>query len=248
MLIYCEKGEALISIDLHEYHIVQNTNIFLLPHSIVSINKLSDDFRVCYFKYSTEMLQAACFRLDPAFMHFISENPYYTPDEKSNIKPLQNLIKVSSVIYEDRENNFRDEIAQNLLEIFIWDTYDKVQRLFTKEQVKGRNRKEELFKKFISLLHQNSAHMRDVAWYASELCISTRYLANIVKEVTKDSSAKDIIDSFSILELKVALQTTNLSIKEIADKFNFPDQSFLGRYFKKHTGYTPSEYRQLKPG
>ena len=56
-------------------------------------------------------------------------------------------------------------------------------------------------------------------------------------------SAKEIIDEFLTLEIKVALQSTNLSLKEIADRYNFPDQSFFGRYFKKHTGMSPKEYR-----
>lgn len=246
VLMYCEKGEAHMTINLNEYHVVQKANIFLLPNSIISIDNCSDDFSVSYFKYSTEMMHIACFRLEPAFFHFINDNPFFITSEKDNIGPFYQLIKTASIIYLDRENRFRNDIAQNLLEIFIWDTYDKVQRYFTKEQLSGNSRKEELFKKFIDLLHNNAPLQRDVTWYADTLCISTRYLATIVKEITKVRSAKDIIDRFSVLELKVALQKTNLSIKEIADKYNFPDQSFLGRYFKKHTGYSPSEYRQLK--
>ena len=38
-------------------------------------------------------------------------------------------------------------------------------------------------------------------------------------------------------------QRCSLSLKEIADRYNFPDQSFFGRYFKKHTGMSPKEYR-----
>ena len=44
----------------------------------------------------------------------------------------------------------------------------------------------------------------------------------------------------------MALQSTGMSLKEIADKYHFPDQSFFGRYFKKHTGMSPKEYRAKK--
>ena len=54
---------------------------------------------------------------------------------------------------------------------------------------------------------------RDVAFYAEQLCISTRYLSAITKEVGQ-ISAKEIIDEFLTLEIKVALQSTNLSLKE----------------------------------
>ena len=61
-----------------------------------------------------------------------------------------------------------------------------------------------------------------------------------------EDSAKEIIDENLILELKMALQSTGMSLKEIADKYHFPDQSFFGRYFKKHTGMSPKEYRAKK--
>ena len=136
----------------------------------------------------------------------------------------------------------RCRAADALLQIFFLDTYDKVQRYFTKEQLEGGNRKGQLFKKFIHLVHTNCTMQRDVAFYAEQLCISTRYLSAITKEVGQ-ISAKEIIDEFLTLEIKVALQSTNLSLKEIADRYNFPDQSFFGRYFKKHTGMSPKEYR-----
>ncbi len=246
MLMFCESGEALITIDLKEYHIVQNTNIFIFPTTIISVDSASDDFKVDYFMYSLEMFQKACFRLEPAFVHFICDNPCYNHKDESNVKSLKRLIRASANVYLDKENRFRDEIAQNLLQIFFLDTYDKVQRHFTPEQINGSNRKEEIFKKFMELVNDNCAQQRDVAWYASALCISTRYLATVVRDISCDNTAKGFIDDYLVLELKVALQTTNLSIKEIADRFNFPDQSFLGRYFKKHTGLSPTEYRQQR--
>ena len=94
-------------------------------------------------------------------------------------------------------------------------------------------------------MHTHCALQRDVAFYARELCITTRYLSTITKEIGK-TTAKNLIDSFLILELKVALQSTDLSLKEIAEKYRFPDQSFFGRFFKKHTGMSPKAFRAKK--
>ena len=214
----------------------------LLPGSILSLRSASPDFQIHYFAYSGEMMKVACFRLDPAFIHFMKENSCYTHTRLETIRPILRMIEASAAIYADKENQFRESIAQNLLQIFFLDTYDKVQRYFTKEQLEGGNRKGQLFKKFIHLVHTNCTAQRDVAFYAEQLCISTRYLSAITKEVGQ-ISAKEIIDEFLTLEIKVALQSTNLSLKEIADRYNFPDQSFFGRYFKKHTGISPKEYR-----
>ncbi|MDE6987827.1 MAG: helix-turn-helix transcriptional regulator, partial [Bacteroides acidifaciens] len=64
----------------------------------------------------------------------------------------------------------------------------------------------------------------------------------ICRSVT-GNSAKKIIDEFAILEIKVLLQSTEMTIQEIADKLGFPDQSYLGRYFKRHEGISPKEYQ-----
>jgi len=241
-IMYCTKGEANITIDLQKHHIVPHTHVILLPDSILSLSSASENFTVHYLAFSGEMMKMACMRLEPAFMHFLKEISCYTHSKSESIKYIRGLIDASVVVYEDKENHFRESIAQNLLQIFFLNTYDKVKRLFTKEQVEGSTRKGQLFKKFIRLVHLHCSTQRDVAFYAEKLCISTRYLSAIAQKVGQ-TSAKEVIDEFLILEIKVTLQTTNLSLKEIAEHYRFPDQSFFGRYFKKHTGMSPKEYR-----
>ena len=245
VLMFCIEGEADFIIDLKKYHIVPNTNVMLLPKSIFTLTWASSDFRAHYFAYSEEMFKTACFRIDPPFIHFLKENSCYTHTKEEPLRSIMGLIEASNAIYLDYDNCYREAIAQNLLQIFFFDTYDKVQRLFTPEQIEGSNRREELFKKFINLVHTYCVTQRDVAFYAQQLCISTRYLSSITQQIAK-ISAKELIDDFLMLELKVALQSTDLSLKEIAEKYRFPDQSFFGRYFKKHTGMSPKEYRTKK--
>ena len=49
-----------------------------------------------------------------------------------------------------------------------------------------------------------------------------------------------------MLEIKMMLQSTDLSVQEIAYRLRFPYQSYLGRFFKKHAGESPTEYRNNK--
>ena len=124
----------------------------------------------------------------------------------------------------------------------MFDIYDKCYRYFGKHKIEGGTRQDEIFKSFVSLVHEHCASQREVSFYADKLCISTKYLTGICKAVTGDS-AKKIIDDFAILEIKVLLQSTELTVQEIADRLHFPDQSYLGRYFKRHEGMSPKEYQ-----
>lgn len=242
VLLFCHEGEADIAIDLTRYHICKNTNVILIPNSIFYVEKASVNLDLHYFCCCQDMFQNTCFRLPPVFIHFLKENPCYTHTDSEELSVITGLITASISIYRDRENCFRENIAQNLLQIFFFDTYDKVQRLFEPDQIEGNDRKDKLFKKFIHLIHTYCSSHHDVAFYAQQLCISTRYLSAITQQVD-GKAAKALIDQYLVLELKVALQSTELSLKEIADKFGFPDQSFFGRYFKKHTGVSPKEFR-----
>ena len=102
--------------------------------------------------------------------------------------------------------------------------------------------KEKLFYKFRNLLTKNFRKDRSVQFYADSLNISTRHLNSICQR-TSGQNAKEIIDHYTIIELQVALMYSHKSFQELVNEFSFPDQSYLNRYFKRHTGHSLSEFR-----
>ena len=240
-IYFCRKGWAHATIDLKDYEIVKNTQVVLLPGTIICINGCSSDFTASFFEFPKEMFMEACMRFEPIFFRFIKEQPCYVLPQE-NTGAINGLIRATTAIYNDRENRFRNQIAKNHLQSFMLDIYDKCYRYFGKHKIEGGTRQDEIFKSFVSLVHEHCASQREVSFYADKLCISTKYLTGICKAVTGDS-AKKIIDDFAILEIKVLLQSTELTVQEIADRLHFPDQSYLGRYFKRHEGMSPKEYQ-----
>lgn len=240
-IYFCRKGWAHATIDLKDYEIVENTQVVLLPGTIIRINGCSSDFTASFFGFPKEMFMEACMRFEPIFFRFIKEQPCYVLPQE-NTGAINGLIRATTAIYNDRENRFRNQIARNHLQSFMFDIYDKCYRYFGKHKIECGTRQDEIFKSFVSLVHEHCASQREVSFYADKLCISTKYLTGICKAVTGDS-AKKIIDDFAILEIKVLLQSTELTVQEIADRLHFPDQSYLGRYFKRHEGISPKEYQ-----
>lgn len=240
-IYFCRQGWAQVTINLQDYEIAANTQVIIMPNSIVRVNGCSADFRADYFGFPIAMFHEASFRLEPSFFGFLRENPCYTlPVE--NTSAVKGLMNATAAIYADRDNRFRIQIARNHLQCFLWEIYDKCHRFFSRQEIEGRNRQDELLKRFMGLVHEYCVSEREVTFYADKLCISTKYLTGICRNVT-GKPAKQIIDEFSILEIKVLLQSAGMTIQEIADKLNFPDQSYLGRFFKRHEGVSPKEYR-----
>jgi AraC-like DNA-binding protein len=84
---------------------------------------------------------------------------------------------------------------------------------------------------------------RFINFYADKLCITPKYLSKLVKEKT-GRSAGEWIESYVILEARTMLQSTDMTIQQIASALNFPNQSFFGKYFKRATGLSPKMCRQ----
>lgn len=241
-IFFCRKGHARLDIDLEKYEIREHTQVIVHPGTILHITDPSEDFLVSYFCFSKSLLEEATFRLEPSFFHFLKENPCFTLPVDCT-KWISGLMNATEALYKEKDHLFRNLIAKNHLQSFLLNVYDKTHRYFTRPPLEGGKRKEELFKRFIDLIHQYCTHQREVCFYANELFITSRYLSHIVQEVS-GTTAKNIIDKHVILEIKVLLQSTGLSIQEISNRLQFPDQSFFGRYFKKHTGISPTHYRQ----
>ena len=102
-----------------------------------------------------------------------------------------------------------------------------------------------LFDEFMSLLQQYNKREHNVSFCAKQLNITPKYLSSVVKEVSGKTAAR-WIDESVILEAKALLKYSGMSIQEIAYCLNFPNQSFFGKYFRSHTGMTPSAYRMSK--
>ena len=81
-----------------------------------------------------------------------------------------------------------------------------------------------------------------MAFYADKLCLSPKYLSKLIKEVS-GKCAPEWIDAYVMLEAKQLLRYSDMAIKEIVYRLHFPNQTVFYKYFKAHSGMTPTEYR-----
>lgn len=242
IIFYVESGIAQISINFKEYTISQYSQVAVMPSSTLMLLYASADFRIKYVSFERDILIGLGSQIDHSLFTFIRNNPHYNhPAERYPV--VRRTFDCMVDIYNDRDNRFRIQIMSNLVLNFFMDCYDKVHRYLEGNEIEASSRQEELFRHFIQLIHQYIHSEREVIFYAGMLNITPRYLSTITRQVAH-KSAKEIIDDHIVVEIKILLQSTSLSIQEISNRLNFPDQSFLGKYFKKHTGLSPIMYRR----
>ena len=244
-ILFCRRGSATVTVDQLRDRVTRDTLLLLLPGSILHLNERTDDFRVRFCAFSLELFSEAAYRLDPSFFHILHEHAIIRLPDRI-IEGVRNWFQMVSYTYRDRGNIFRNTIIRNRLQNVLLEAFDKTQRFAPDVHSQtGTTRQADLFQRFVALVHEHCTEQREVAFYADRLCISTRYLSTIIRSVAH-STAKEFIDRSVVLEIKMLLGSTELSVQEIAYRLHFPDQSYLGRFFKKHTGVSPTEFRNAK--
>ena len=244
-ILFCRRGSATVTVAQLRDRVTRDTLLLLLPGSILHLNERTDDFRVRFCAFSLELFSEAAYRLDPSFFHILHEHAIIRLPDRI-IEGVRNWFQMASYTYRDRGNIFRNTIIRNRLQNVLLEAFDKTQRFAPDVHSQtGTTRQADLFQRFVALVHEHCTEQREVAFYADRLCISTRYLSTIIRSVAH-STAKEFIDRSVVLEIKMLLGSTELSVQEIAYRLHFPDQSYLGRFFKKHTGVSPTEFRNAK--
>ena len=103
-------------------------------------------------------------------------------------------------------------------------------------------RQRQMLEQFMKMAINNHAREHLVGYYADKMCVTPKYLSKIVKEAS-GRSVPEWLNELLILDAKNMLRHTDMTIKEISAALNFPSQSFFFRFFKNHTGQTPTQYR-----
>ena len=202
----------------------------------------ANSFQAEILKYNPSLLREASLQLEQTVYSSLREDRCRqdTPVVTNIINGMFSLLKV---YFDQSECTCISQLVLCQLKAFFIGFHEYLQRnpQYRPDEVKSY-RVRELFNRFMMLLERDYKISRDVNYYAAQMNISSKYLTNIVNQVT-GHTPKTIIDQYVILQLKMHLKRTTQSIKEMAWEFHFADVSFFCRYFKKHTGLTPQQIR-----
>ncbi len=105
------------------------------------------------------------------------------------------------------------------------------------------DRQVELYNKLMQLVAANYRTQHDVLFYADELCVTTRYLAQITRRVS-GKSPKRLIDEYIVHESTREIVSTQKPIQAIAFEFGYTTQAQFTKFFKKYKGTSPSKLRR----
>lgn len=240
VFIIGRKGKAYIHINLRRHTVDASSLIVLLPKQHIDIDR-TDDFLCDYIYYTFDFMVAFPFTIHPSTVEKINKKQTLSlpPDDQVN---LDEGFRLLSRQYGRWQHPSRGEIVKASLFLFIAE----ISRIYSELVINfTTTHAEHLAEQFFKLVHDNHIREHKPAFYAAGLCLSVRYLSKVLKQVT-GKSLNSWVTEFSIMGAKRLLKSTSLTSAQIAEEMNFPNPSFFAKYFKKYTGMTPMQFRQLK--
>lgn len=250
ILFFLKKGHFSLDINLNTYDIHENSLLVVVPGNIVKLSAYKEDHigdaELLFALVSREFLSSIRFDFNKVFQDSIRvwKNPCITL-QGEELDLAEDYFNLTRKILSSRQDNKR-EITGSLLTSFTYVTLGLwTQRLASAppEESASSARVNQVFERFLALVTEYHNEQRGVAFYADKLCLTPKYLSKLVK-MSSGRSAPDWIDSYVILEAKNLLKYSDKPIKEIVYLLHFPNQSVFYKFFKAHTGQTPSEYRK----
>lgn len=268
-ILICRKGRAVVNVNYKDWELYEGAVITVFPNDVVELRKameveneerramevdsslfvLSSSLKSCslfqveMLKYNPSLLREASLQLEQTVYSSLREDRC-RQDSPVVTNIINNMFALLKVYFDQSECTCISQLVLCQLKAFFIGFHEYLQRnpQSRPDDVKSY-RVRKLFNHFMMLVERDYRLSRDVNYYARLMNITPKYLTLIVRQVT-DHTPKAIIDQYVVLQIKMQLQHTTQSIKEIAWEYHFSDTSFFCRYYKKHTGMTPRQVRE----
>lgn len=248
-IIICRSGKANIQVNFDDWQLFEGAVITIFPNDVIRLmpDETEEPFLVEMLQYDAAMLREASLQLEHTVYEQLRQDRC-RQDSPVVTDIINNMFRLLHVYFDQVGCTCISQLVLLQLKAFFIGFHEYLQRNPRTTKSNGESpRMREMFNRFMMLVERDYKLSRDVAYYASQMNITPKYLTLIVRQMTHETP-KHIIDHYTILQLKLQLTASRQSVKEIAWEYHFNDESFFCRYFKRHTGLTPMEIRTLSNG
>ncbi|CDA83509.1 transcriptional regulator AraC family [Bacteroides sp. CAG:754] len=252
LIAVCMEGCIQLDINYRTHQLQAGDLLLGLPNAVIGHVMLSPKYKVRLAGFSTRFLQRII-KMEKETWNtaiHIHNNPVKSigeSEDKSVFGLYRDLI-VAKI--NDKCHCYHREVMQYLFSALFCEMLGQLHKEIEcsaqtenpDESVKQVNY---ILRKFMELLSKDKGIHRSVSYFAGELCYTPKYFSKVIKQAC-GRTPLDLINQTVIEQIKYRLKRSDKSIKELAEEFNFPNQSFFGKYVKAHLGTSPANYRSRK--
>lgn len=230
-----------------EYDYQEGTIVSFAPGQMVSVTVPNDDFQpnVYGLIFHPDLIRGTSLGQtikNYGFFSYSSTEALHLSDRERGVV-MDCLTKIQSELEHAIDKHSRHLIAMNV-ELLLNYCLRFYERQFITREIANKD----ILQKFESYLNhyfdnevqQNG--LPTVKYFADKIHLSANYFGDLIKKET-NRSPQEYIQYHLIERAKESIVSTNLTMSEIAYGLGFAYPQHFGRIFKKHTGFTPNEYR-----
>jgi len=233
---------------IHDVHLGADYR-WLKPNDLVFVPE-----NIVYASSNVRNCKGYCIHFKTEFIQPLLQNPLAQEFSYLDIE-AEHIINVTEEEAELICQSFRDIIKEYekfscekdyLLRNYIHILLLRIREIYrphVKKINESATRSMKIAGQFKRLVEKNFITMREVNQYAALLHITPKHLSEVTKEHT-GRSPKELISDMLLLEAKVLLGSTGLTVTEIAHRLHFGDQAHFSNFIKKHTGSSPLALRK----
>ena len=255
VFISCKEGYVQMNLDGYDTLLEQRMNIVCLPHTRIGRILVSPDASFTVVRISNRLVQ------ELMHSHIEQWNRTFYIVGSTVVKVNDELMQQIQYYYQLIMSKLRlprqpyhKEVMRTIIRALLFEvlSYSEIMKGENTSTAEGPHRvtasddvsvrQNVHFKAFLDLLTRTVVKHRSVEYYADQLCITPKYLSTICSQCSRKSAHKWITDMVNG-DIRHILVTTDLSIKEVAQRLGFENTSFFGKYVRKQFGCTPLEFR-----
>jgi AraC family transcriptional activator of pobA len=235
-LIFVHKGSLVRTLNTDRYTSDAHTLTFVPALTITESISMEAGTEGFYCHFSDKFIVGSGFRVND-LVRIKSALPSFLRFDKGQAKIIYRLLQRIAYLYQQKNQ-------LELIRLYLLTFLKEVEMYALKQHLPVKSKSDVILGKLKTLVSEHLYEERGVAFYASLLHISPNHLNKLIK-TSAGIPATTLINQMVILEIKVLLMQTNLSISEIAFKMNFSDVSYFSKFFSKHTHTNPSAFRKM---
>jgi len=237
VICLCRRYDGSIFIDGKEHKLGESSIAILPEKHLVRFTESIRAGTIQFIAVTTDYILNMPSPIDTSIFSYSR----YIPVMQISDSKFDDFQSYFRFLYKEsnERSTYQNEILRSILYALILEIsgeYDAQYNLHAGATIKS----DDLSDKFFQLLAVYYKENRTVQFYADKLNITSKYLTTAIKKATGRPVLEWLHDAV-LIEAKMLLKTTDLTVQEISDRLNFSSPSAFVQFFKKHTGTTPKK-------
>lgn len=238
---FVEQGEVYITVNDKSYILSQNNIAILSPSHLFKINEIKSGTKQRLLFINELLYGQQTFRNKLYYQLLLYKNPIVHL-EQNEAKIISQSFDLIVQRLRDKNHYFQKAAIQVAIFGYLLELSNIIrhnEKLINSSGSKSDN----TFRIFAESVMKHYKTQHNISFYANKLNMSPQNLSIVIKGITGNTASNFIYERL-YHEARILLHHPEMTIQQIADELHFSDQSSFGKFFKKKSGESPTQFRR----